>query len=117
MKRKVWTWGYFPDPITNQMCNYPITTMVKVKEEQEIGKGYKAFSFEVPFGILIAESVTGAIVGDNWNDVKNEIKKTSIATIRNQIKMSWRELNKGSKSLFLPQFLKMVNEQNEQKIN
>ena len=112
MKRQVWTWGLFSAE-NKVMCNFPITTKVDVIEEQEIGKGYKAFSFKTPKGILIAEFIIGAIIGEDWNEVKADIIHTPKSVIKKQIKLSQQELNRGSKSYFLNQFITLHEQQIE----
>ena len=77
MKRTIWTMGYFPFTMGGRV-NAPMLTEVDVIEEKSVGKGIKAFSWKTPKGsIRISESETGAIVGDSFEDVKNDIKETT----------------------------------------
>lgn len=76
----------------------PIVTEVEIIEEKNIGKGLKGFSFKTPKGSLkICESITGAIVGDTFAEVKKDIKAASIITIRKQIEDAKETLKSGSR--------------------
>lgn len=84
-KRIVWTMAQRPFVMGGDV-NYPITTKVEVIEEKAVGKGFKAFAFKTAKGTLrIAESITGAIVGDNFKDVRKDISAGSKAVISRQI--------------------------------
>ena len=84
-KRQVWTMGYFP-MIMGGDIHQPMITKVKAIAEMPIGKGFKAFSFKTPKGtIRIAESVTGAIVGDSFEEVIADVKFTTKKVMEKQI--------------------------------
>lgn len=86
--RTIWTMLYNPFVMGGDV-NTPIATEIGYQEEKDIGKGLKAFSFYTPKGVLrIAESATGAIVGDSFESVKADIKSSSIRIIRKQIKLA-----------------------------
>lgn len=84
-KRFIWTMGHFPF----QMGGYvdrPMSTEIEIIEERRIGKGFKAFSFKTPKGTLkIAESITGALVGDSFEAVISDVKGTTKKIIEQQI--------------------------------
>jgi hypothetical protein len=86
MQRTVWTIACRPFTMGG-VCNYPITTEVKIIEERAIGKGYKAFSFKTPKGTLrIAESTTGGIVADTFDELIKDVKAATKSDIQDQIK-------------------------------
>lgn len=78
--------------------HYPITTKVEVIEEKPVGKGFKAFSFQTAKGTLrIAESITGAIVGDSFSTVTKDISEGSKAVMNRQIEDAKRILKSTSR--------------------
>jgi hypothetical protein len=97
--RRIWTLSYFPFTMGGNV-NRPIITEVPIIEEKEIGKGFKAFSFMTPKGtIRIAESITGAIVGDSFEQVMKDISAASLEVCKKQIEEAYATLAKGN-SLF-----------------
>ncbi len=84
-KRKIWTYGYSPFTMGGNV-NRPIMTEIGYIEEKSIGKGLLAFSFKTPKGtIRIAESETGAIVGESFEEVKKDIMAADKKVIVKQI--------------------------------
>jgi hypothetical protein len=94
-KRIIWTWAYFPFQMGGQVTR-PMLTEVEAIEEKSIGKGYKGFSFKTPKGIKIAESITGAIVGDSFEQVRKDIAEGDDGVIKKQISEAKKELEKGN---------------------
>ncbi len=81
----VWTQASRPF-IMGGNTNAPIATAVKPVQEKNVGKGFAAFSFLTPKGTLrIAESSTGAIIGDTFEGVKKDIKEGSKEVMQKQI--------------------------------
>lgn len=95
MKRQIWTMKYSPF-IMGGSANHPIITEVGYIEEKKIGKGMKAFSFKTPKGTLkIAESITGAIVGDSFKEVIADVKSASKKVLMEQIEDGKKLLSSG----------------------
>lgn len=95
-KRKIWTMGYFPMTMGGSV-HQPIVTEIEPIEEKKIGKGLKAFSFKTPKGNLrIAESITGAIVGDSFKEVIADVKVASKKVMMEQIENGKKMLSSGS---------------------
>lgn len=88
--------GYFP-MIMGGNVNQPMITEIKPIEEKSIGKGFKAFSFKTPNGSLrIAESITGAIVGNSFEKVIEDVKQTTKKIMMEQINEGKKLLGSGS---------------------
>ncbi len=95
-KRQIWTMGYFPFVMGGNV-HQPIVTEIGYIEEKNIGKGLRAFSFQTPKGtIRIAESITGAIVGDSFEAVKADVKEASKKVMMEQINEGKAMLESGS---------------------
>lgn len=83
--RQIWTTEYTP-MIMGGSCDHVITTEIGVIEEKAVGKGLRAFSFMTPKGTLrIAESISGAIVGNSFKEVMADIKGTTKKICMQQI--------------------------------
>jgi predicted transcriptional regulator len=110
MKRTIWTIGYFPFTIGGRV-NAPMTTEIDMIEEKEVGYGVKAFSWKTPKGsIRISESETGAIVGDSFEDVINDIKETTKSIMQKQINDAKELLHSGcSKHMTNEKFFQLYN--------
>lgn len=73
-KRTIWTMIHSAFQMGG-VSYHPIKTEVEIIEEKTIGKGVKAFSFKTPRGtIRIAESLTGAIVSNSFEDARKDVK-------------------------------------------
>lgn len=95
-KRQIWTMGYFPFTVGGNV-HQPMVTEIEPIEEKTIGKGLKAFSFKTPKGtIRIAESITGAIVGNSFKEVKADVKESSKKFMMEQINEGKEMLKSGS---------------------
>ena len=106
-KRQIWTMGYFPFTIGGSV-NQPIVTEIGFIEEKNVGKGFRAFSFKTPNGTLrVAESVTGAIVGDSFENVKEDIKSGSKKDMLKQIEDAKQILKGSCKHLTNEEFFKL----------
>jgi len=88
--------GYFPFTMGGNV-NQPIVTEIEYIEEKKIGKGLKAFSFKTPKGNLkIAESITGAIVGDSFKEVIADVKSATKKMMIGQIEEGKKMFSSGS---------------------
>ena len=95
-KRKIWTMGYFPFTMGGSV-NRPMITEVEIIEEKPIGKGFKAFSFKTPKGTtIIAESITGAIVGQSFKEVKKDVAEATKKVMNEQIEEGKEKLKYGT---------------------
>lgn len=102
-KRQIWTMGYFPLTIGGNV-NQPIITEIGYIEEKNIGKGLRAFSFKTTKGNLkIAESITGAIVGDSFKEVIADVKSATKKMMMNQIEEGKKMLESGSVKHYSPE--------------
>ena len=107
--RKIWTMGYFPFTVGGSV-HQPMLTDVVMIEEREIGKGFKAFSFKTPKGtIKIAESITGAIVGDSFESVMKDVKGASIKFMQDQISVAKKKLQGARKNMSNKRFFELYN--------
>ncbi len=82
-----WTQGYRPF-ICGGNVNAPIGAEFEVGELHDIGRGYKAYL--IPAGApgkpdLVAESTTGAVVGNSLKEVREDISKAKLSVMRKQI--------------------------------
>lgn len=106
-KRTIWTIGYMPFLLGGNVMP-PIVTEVGYIEEKNIGKGFKAFSFQTPTGsIRIAESVTGAIIGSSFEEVMADVKNASKKFMKKQIEEAKKTVATYPKHLTPEQFFKM----------
>ena len=95
MKRQIWTMGYFPFTRGGRV-NAPMITEIEMIEEKKVGKGIKAFSWKTLKGsIRISESETGAIVGNSFEDVINDIKEAKPSVIKEQMRDAKEILSSG----------------------
>ena len=100
--------GYFPFAFGGNV-HAPMITEIDVIEERELSKGINAFSFKTPKGnIRIAESLTGAIVGDSFEDVSEDIRTGDDDIIIKQLLDAAKVLKGGnSKWMKNEEFFKM----------
>ena len=83
--RTIWTHCYQPFMMGGNV-NSPIATKIGYIEEKAVGKGFYAFSFLTAKGeIRIAESITGAIVGNSFDEVRKDIKESKKKVMLQQI--------------------------------
>lgn len=88
----------------------PIITEVEPIEERPIGKGMKAFSFKTPKGSLrVAESETGAIVGDTFEEVIADVKTASKGMLQDQIADARATIAGECKNLTNEEFFNLYN--------
>ncbi len=106
-KKTIWTIRHRPFVMGGRVDS-AVSTEVKIIEEKQIGKGFYGFSFKTPKGTLkIAESITGAIVGDSFEEVISDIKNAPLKIIKQQIEDVKRELKKGCQRLSNQDFFKL----------
>lgn len=99
--------GYFPF-IMGGSVHQPIITEIDPIEEKKIGKGFSAFSFKTPKGtIKIAESITGAIVGDSFKEVIADVKAATKKVMMEQIKEAKKTLAGSCKHFTNEKFFQM----------
>lgn len=110
MKNKqIWTMAYFPMTMGGSVWR-PMVTKIEPIEERSIGKGMKAFSFKTPNGTLrIAENVTGAIVGDSFEEVTKDVREASKDALSKQIKDANELLSKSCTHVDTDEFFKKYN--------
>jgi len=110
MKMTIWTMGYFPFTMGGRV-NAPMTTEIDMIEEKEVGYGVKAFSWKTPKGsIRISESETGAIIGDSFEDVMNDIKETTPQMVAKQMNDAKGLLHSGcAKEMTNEKFFQLYN--------
>ena len=112
MKITIWTFGYEPFTMGGDVWQ-PIKTDVEAESLHEIGRGYKGYLVKAPDGsTIVAESITGALVGPTIARVKKDIEtgdpdlmKEQVAKAKEQVKRArtidadefWRKLKKDKK--------------------
>ena len=85
MKITVWTEAYSPW-IMGGDVHAPISTKLEVGEPVDLGKGFRAYVVDAPNGdTYIAESETGAFVGNDLGQVKQDVEEAAPAVMRQQI--------------------------------
>lgn len=91
-KITIWTEAYRPFILGGDV-HAPISTTVEVGDAIDVGKGMKAFVVVSPKGkIHIAESVTGAFVGESVDDVKADIAAADKKVMKSQIEHAKKRL-------------------------
>lgn len=106
-KRRIWTMGHFPFLMGGEV-NQPITTEVDFIEEKDLGKGIKAFSFKTVKGTLkIAESRTGGIVADSFEQLIEQIKDSTKKELNDQLDRAQLVVDKATKHLSNEEFFKL----------
>jgi hypothetical protein len=85
LKQVVWTHAYQPFAMGGDV-HQPIKTEVDAIEVKSIGKGFHGVSFKTPKGtIRIAEKVSGAIVGDTFEEVRKDIAEGDVKIMKKQV--------------------------------
>ena len=85
MKKKVWITNYRPF-IMGGDVNAPIMCEVEILGEYDLGKDYIGWLFATPSGkTFVAESITGAIVGNTLEDVRKDIEEADLKIMEKQI--------------------------------
>jgi len=85
MKQKVWMPNYRPF-ILGGDCRAPIVVEIDVAGEYDLGLGYSGWLIISPNGkTFVAESETGAIVGNTITEVRQDIATADPEIIRKQI--------------------------------
>lgn len=88
MKLTIWTEAYTPF-IMGGDVNAPICTTVEVDEAIDMGCGIQAYLITAPFGkTYVAESVTGAFVGNSIEEVRKNIEDGNEEVMCGQIEQS-----------------------------
>jgi len=91
MKKKVWTYRNSPFIMGGNVHSI-ISTDVEVESEKKV-RGVKIFSFKTLKGnIRVAESTTGAIVGDDLIEVGFDIVRSDLKTIKLQLEEANKDL-------------------------
>ena len=83
-KKRIWTLGYFPFTMGGNV-NRSICTDVEIKEEEKLGKGIVGWLVDTPRGERVCEATTGAIVGNSFEKVKQNIADATQDMVDKQI--------------------------------
>ena len=85
MKKKVWITNYRPF-IMGGDVNAPIMCEVEILGEYDLGKDYTGWLFVIPSGkTFVAESITGAIIGNTLEMVREDIAEGNPQVMEQQI--------------------------------
>lgn len=96
MELKVWTAAYRPFMIGGDVRT-PIATVLEVGEPVDIGKGMTAYVIVSPSGqTFIAESTTGAFVGNSLEAVRRDVIFAPPAVMREQLERAAIEANRAT---------------------
>lgn len=84
MKKIVWT--YFWSPFSFGRNRQPTGCEMKVTDRYELGKGFYGYKIVSNNNtVIIVEDKSGAIIGNNLNEVMNDIENSDVALMNNQI--------------------------------
>jgi hypothetical protein len=83
--KQIWTYGHRPF-VMGGSVNYLLACNVECSGPHKLGKGYEGYVATAPNGkTFVAESLTGAIVGDTLESVRADIKAAKPAVMRKQV--------------------------------